>query len=149
MRCISTERDGIVDRSTVDRSTVDRGISRRRLLSGAAGVFGAGAAAVLAGCAPAGKPDPVPSDDDVKAYATVTVVDNRFEPAEVEIAPQQAVRWVFVGPGEHDVVADDRGFVSELLVEGSYTHQFTEEGEYPYLCSIHPEMRGVVRVVAP
>ena len=124
-------------------------ISRRRLLGGAAGVLGAGAAALLAGCAPSGKPEPVPSDDDVKAYATITVVDNRFEPAEVEIAPQQAVRWVFVGPTEHDVVAEDRSFVSELLVEGSYTHQFSEEGEYPYICSIHPEMRGVVRVVSP
>lgn len=125
------------------------GISRRRLLTAAAGVFGAGAAALLVGCAPGGSPEPVPSDDDVEAVVTVTVSDNRYEPAEVEIAPDQAVRWVFVGPNEHDVVAEDRSFVSELMVEGSYTHQFSEEGEYAYICSIHPEMQGVVRVVSP
>lgn len=124
------------------------GVSRRRLLTGAVGVLGASAAVLLAGCAP-GAPEPVPSDDDVQAVVTVTVTDNRYEPAEVEIAPGQAVQWEFVGPNEHDVVAEDRGFVSELLVEGSYTHQFSEEGEYAYLCSIHPEMQGVVRVVAP
>jgi plastocyanin len=38
--------------------------------------------------------------------------------------------------------------VSELVTSGSYTHLFTEEGDYPYLCSIHPEMKGVVRVKA-
>lgn len=139
VRCISTERG----------RGMTQNVSRRRLLSGAAGVFGAGAAALLVGCGSMGKPEPVPSDDDVKAYATITVSDNRFEPAEVEIAPGQAVRWVFVGLNEHDVVADDRSFVSELMVEGSYTHQFSEEGEYVYLCSIHPEMQGVVRVVSP
>ncbi|WP_336662978.1 cupredoxin domain-containing protein [Leucobacter sp. USHLN154] len=124
-------------------------ISRRRLLSGAAGVLGGAAAVLLAACAPVGSPEPVASDDDVQAEVTVTVSDNRYEPAEVEIAPGQAVRWEFVGPNEHDVVSEDRSFVSELLVEGSYTHQFSEEGEYAYLCSIHPEMQGVVRVVAP
>lgn len=123
-------------------------ISRRRLLSGAASVFGIGATALLVGCAP-GKPEPVPSDDDVKAVVTVTVSDNTYDPAEVEIAPDQAVRWVFVGPNEHDVVAEDRSFVTELVTEGSYTHRFSKAGEFNYICSIHPEMRGVVRVVAP
>lgn len=122
--------------------------SRRRVLRAAAGVFGIAAVAVLSACAPS-KPELVPSDENVKAVVTVTVSDNRYEPAEVEIAPGQAVRWQFVGPGEHDVVADDRSFVTELQQEGTYTHVFDEAGEFAYLCSIHPEMRGVVRVVAP
>ena len=73
--------------------------------------------------------------------------DNQYDPAEVEIAPGQAVQWIFEGPTEHDVVANDRTFVSELVTSGTYTHVFDEAGEYAYLCSIHPEMRGVVRVV--
>jgi len=123
-------------------------ISRRRLLSATAGMLGIGAAAALVGCAPS-RPEPVPSDDDEKAVITVTASDNRYDPAEVEVAPGQAVRWEFVGLNEHDVVSDDRSFVSTLMTEGSYTHRFDEAGEFAYLCSIHPEMRGVVRVVAP
>ena len=123
-------------------------ISRRRLVGGVLGAVGLGAAGALAGCS-GGKPDVVPSDEDVKAAVTVRVFDNAYEPAEVEVTPDQAVRWVFEGPAEHDVVADDGSFVSELLRTGEYTHRFAEEGEYPYLCSVHPEMTGVVRVVAP
>ncbi|MGJ0204302.1 amicyanin [Leucobacter sp. gxy201] len=99
----------------------------------------------LAGCA-AGKPEVVPSDDEVKAAVTVRVIDNEFVPAEVTIAPGQAVRWVFEGTMEHDVVAEDGSFVSGLTTEGSYTHVFGEVGENPYDCSIHPEMTGTVTV---
>ncbi|WP_125098322.1 cupredoxin domain-containing protein [Leucobacter chromiireducens] len=124
-------------------------VSRRRLLGGVAGILGLGAAGALSGCAPS-KPELVPSDEGVKAAVTVRAIDNRFEPREVEIEPGQAVRWVFEGSMEHDVVAKDGSFVSELQQTGSYTHLFEEAGDYDYLCSIHPEMTGVVRVaVAP
>lgn len=123
-------------------------ISRRGALGAVAASLALGAAVALGGCAPS-KPEPVPSDDAVKAVVTVHVFDNAYEPAEVEIAPGQAVRWLFEGPAEHDVVSDDRSFVSELMREGSYTHLFVDEGEYAYLCSIHPEMKGVVHVKKP
>ena len=119
-------------------------VSRRRLLGGVVGLLGLGAAGALTGCAP-GKPELVPSDDAQPAV-TVRAIDNRFEPREVEIEPGQAVQWVFEGSMEHDVVAKDGSFVSELQQTGSYTHVFDEAGDYDYLCSIHAEMTGVVRV---
>ncbi len=121
------------------------GISRRDAIGGVLGLLGLGATAGVAGCAP-GAPEPVLSDEDAPVAATVRAYDNAYDPPEVEIAPGEAVRWEFEGPAEHDVVSEDRRFVSELMREGSYTHLFAEEGEFPYLCSIHPEMRGVVRV---
>lgn len=127
-------------------SVVPIRITRRRMLTGAASVLGIGAAAMLAGCARPGKPAVVPSDDGVKAAVTVRAIDNKFEPAEIEIAPGQAVRWVFEGQMEHDVVAEDGSFVSELQKGGSYTHLFESVGEFAYDCSIHPEMTGVIRV---
>lgn len=100
----------------------------------------------LAACAPA-KPPLVPSDDDAKVTVTVRVVDNKFEPKEITISQGEAVRWVFEGPSnEHDVVAKDGSFVSELMREGSYTHVFNDQGDFDYLCSIHPEMMGLVTV---
>lgn len=111
-----------------------------------AALAAAGMLFVLSGCT-SGKPDIVPSDDGATPVVTVRAVDNAYEPAEVEIKVGEAVRWEFAGSAEHDVVADDGSFVSELVREGSYTVVFDEAGEYGYDCSIHPEMRGTVRVV--
>ncbi|MBL3699807.1 cupredoxin domain-containing protein [Leucobacter luti] len=123
-------------------------ISRRGILTGLAGVIGFGAAAALSGCGPTGKPELVPSDDHAKPAVTVRAYDNAFEPREIEIVAGDAVEWVFEGPAEHDVVAADGSFVSELQTSGSYTHVFTEAGDFDYDCSIHPEMTGVVTVRA-
>ena len=109
------------------------------------GLLAAAAVAVLAACA-AKKPEFVPSDEGVEAAVTVMAIDNKYEPAQVEIKPGQAVRWVFAGAMEHDVVAADGSFVSELQTSGEYVHVFDEAGEFPYDCSIHPEMTGVVTV---
>jgi plastocyanin len=91
---------------------------------------------------------PVPSDDDATDIgAVVQVLDNRYDPIEVEINVGQAVRWEFVARDKHDVVSNDRSFVSELVYGGTtYTHIFDEAGDYSYLCSIHPEMVGLVTV---
>ncbi|MBP6684507.1 MAG: cupredoxin domain-containing protein [Leucobacter sp.] len=100
----------------------------------------------LAACS-AEKPPVVPSDDGAKVSVTVRVIDNKFEPSDITIQQGQAVNWVFEGASsEHDVVAKDGSFVSELMMEGSYTHVFDEPGAFDYLCSIHPEMRGLVTV---
>lgn len=116
----------------------------RRILPALAALVVVGA---LAACTPA-KPEPVPSDPLPSGadVVTVHVIDNRYEPAEVDIETGQAVRWVFEGTMEHDVVAEDGSFVSELVTEGEYVHVFDEAGEFPYDCSVHPEMTGVVRV---
>ena len=103
-------------------------------------------AGVLAACAPQKKPATVPSAAGVQADVTVAVIDNKFEPANVEVKPGQAVRWVFSGVMEHDVVAEDGSFVSELQASGEYLHVFEKAGDYPYDCSVHPEMTGVVSV---
>ncbi len=103
-------------------------------------------AGVLAACAPQKKPATVLSAAGVQADVTVAVIDNKFEPANVEVKPGQAVRWVFSGVMEHDVVAEDGSFVSELQTSGEYVHVFEKAGDYPYDCSVHPEMTGVVSV---
>lgn len=109
------------------------------------GIVGVALVGLLAACA-SQQPAFVPSDEGVEAAVTVTVIDNKYEPAQVEVKPGQAVRWVFAGSMEHDVVAADGSFVSELQTSGEYVHVFDEAGEFPYDCSIHPEMTGIVSV---
>ncbi|WP_336652651.1 MULTISPECIES: cupredoxin domain-containing protein [unclassified Leucobacter] len=118
-------------------------ITRRAVVLGALGV---GSLVGLTACS-ASKPAAVPSDD-VETDVVVHIIDNRYVPAEIDIAAGTAVRWVFEGTAEHDVVAADGSFVSELMTEGSYTHVFKKAGDFAYDCSVHPEMTGVVRVSA-
>lgn len=100
----------------------------------------------LAACS-TNNPAAVPSDDGAEPAVTVRVVDNKFIPDTVDIAPGEAVQWIFEGvSAKHDVVADDGSFVSELMYEGTYTKIFAEPGSFGYDCSLHPEMTGVVNV---
>ena len=106
-------------------------------------------AALLALSACSSKPAVVASAEaaSVDVAATVTVKDMTFTPATVTVKPGQAVTWIFDdGVVEHDVVAADGSFVSELMTQGSYTHVFTEAGTFDYSCSPHPRMGGVVIV---
>ncbi len=120
--------------------------SRRSVLRGLAGALAAAALVGVVGCSAPAKPDPVPSDSGATPVVTVRVVDNRYEPQVVEIEAGDAVRWVFEGVMEHDVVAVDGSFVSDLVTEGEYVHVFDEAGEFAYDCSVHPEMTGTVIV---
>lgn len=97
------------------------------------------------GCAPA-KPPLTESADDVEPAVTVRAFDNQYDPKAVEIEKGQAVRWVFEGQADHDVVAADGSFVSDLKRQGSFTHVFDTAGDFLYDCSIHPEMVGSVTV---
>lgn len=101
----------------------------------------------LAACATS-KPEVTPSSGDTDPTVTVRAYDNVYDMPEVNILEGEAVRWVFEGQNEHDVVARDASFVSELMREGSFTHVFDQAGSYEYDCSIHAEMKGVVNVAA-
>lgn len=107
----------------------------------------AAAAVVLAACggidttASSSVPADVgpPTDDP-----TVSAVDNAFEAEEIVVAPGTTVTWTFEGSSAHDVSGD--GFASDVLREGAFTHTFETRGTYPYECTLHGGMTGVVYV---
>lgn len=81
------------------------------------------------------------------AAVTVEMKMIAFAPAEVRIRPGQTVRWVNRDPIEHTVTAEGEAWGSELLKEGEiYLRRFDEPGRYPYYCTPHPQMRGLVIV---
>ena len=50
-------------------------------------------------------------------------------------------------PIEHTATADDGSWGSPLLKEGErYVRRFEQPGRYPYHCTPHPQMQGVVIV---
>lgn len=78
----------------------------------------------------------------------VDMVDMVFKEDSLEITPGTTVRWVNKDPIAHTATSDDGIWDSSFLVEGdSYEYTFTEVGEYPYTCTPHPEMVGMIVVV--
>jgi plastocyanin len=87
--------------------------------------------------APAGSRDTV----------TATVQDFVFRPARLEIAPGTTVVWTNIGQVQHTVSAEDGGFDSGLIEPGERRSiTFTRTGTFPFHCTPHPFMTGVVVV---
>jgi plastocyanin len=78
----------------------------------------------------------------------VRIIDFAFDPPLVEIPVGTTVVWRLV-QGYHTVVSADFRLDSPILenVGDTYSYTFTEEGTYGYICGIHPDMIGLVRVV--
>ena len=78
----------------------------------------------------------------------VTIRDFKFEPETVEVAAGQVVTWTNEDGEPHTVRSDD-GSISSPIV-GSTPFEWTAEGEpgttIPYICSIHPSMKGSVTI---
>jgi halocyanin-like protein len=75
---------------------------------------------------------------------------NAFGPSALLVEPGTTVRWVWTGNGNHNVVAEDESFESELVGEEGFefTQTFDSEGVYKYFCVPHRAlgMKGVVVV---
>jgi plastocyanin len=78
--------------------------------------------------------------------AEVTIKDFSFQPGAVEVAAGQVVSWTNEDGEPHTVRSED-GSISSPIV-GATPFEWTARGkpgsEIPYVCSIHPEMKGSV-----
>lgn len=77
--------------------------------------------------------------------ASVDIVDNDFEPAEVEVSAGGTVDWENTGEVAHTVTFEDEDS-GELQPGDTFSRTFEEAGEFDYVCSIHPTMEATVTV---
>ena len=79
--------------------------------------------------------------------ATVSMDHNTFIPGEITVVPGTTVTWVNKEFMPHTVVDANKGFRSKTLAkDASFSFTFATAGDYDYLCSIHPNMKGKVIV---
>ncbi|MCX8103260.1 MAG: cupredoxin domain-containing protein [Candidatus Bipolaricaulota bacterium] len=79
----------------------------------------------------------------------VSIVDNAFSPKTVTVPVGTTVRWTNNGSLPHTVTStsNPRVFDSGTLDPGSsFEFTFKTPGQFPYRCSIHPAMTGMVIV---
>lgn len=92
--------------------------------------------------APLVRADDGPASDDA-----VQISDFAFGPETIDVAPGTEVTWSNDDPAPHTVSAEGGGFDSGTLEPGqTFATVFEQPGRFPYVCRIHPTMRGVVRV---
>ena len=83
------------------------------------------------------------------ASASVTMGDFFFSPATVTISVGDTVTWHNSGQAPHNATANDGSFKTPDLNNGqSASHTFSSAGTFSYICTIHPNMQGTVRVLS-
>lgn len=88
----------------------------------------------------------IPSSAEVAAVE-VKMTGIHYRADTVTVTVGQAVRWVNDDPLVHTVAFDDgSGTSAEIPQNGAFTFKFDHPGTYPYHCTQHPFMRGVVIV---
>lgn len=76
----------------------------------------------------------------------VEINNDKFNPVTLQVNVGDNIEWLNKDDETH-TVSFENGDVDERLLTGmSFTHKFTEKGEFRYFCRIHPEMRGSVLV---
>ena len=73
--------------------------------------------------------------------------DLRFSPRDATVRVGQRVTWRNEDDAPHNVVAVRAGFRSGLIrSEGTYSKILDRPGLVHYVCTLHPGMRGTLRV---
>ncbi|MGB3772691.1 MAG: plastocyanin/azurin family copper-binding protein [Rhodococcus sp. (in: high G+C Gram-positive bacteria)] len=94
--------------------------------------------------------DSAPAAERPTGPNVVTVAAMAYSPASVTISAGETVTWFFDDSGvAHNVVGIDaasRLLRSPMISSGQFSQTFDNPGTYPYFCSVHPNMTGVVIV---
>ena len=74
----------------------------------------------------------------------------KFTQERIEVTAGTTIRWTNNDQLQHSVTANDGSWDSGLINPGAtWSHTFTQPGEYAFHCTPHPFMKGVVVVRQP
>ena len=81
-----------------------------------------------------------------------TLTDTAYQPNPVQVSVGTTVTWTNDDAQPHTATSGqnatpDGTFDSGIMApQGTFEHTFTEAGEFPYFCLLHPNMVGTVSV---
>jgi plastocyanin len=77
----------------------------------------------------------------------VDIAKFAYGPKEITIAPGTRVVWTNHDETPHTVTSNDKSFASKGMdTDDKFEHTFSSEGDFSYICTVHPFMTGVVHV---
>jgi plastocyanin len=81
------------------------------------------------------------------ATSQVTIQNFAFQPDPIKIAVGSSITWTNRDSVGHTASASDNSFDTNILNTGqSATITFNTAGTFPYICTVHPFMKGTVEV---
>jgi plastocyanin len=95
---------------------------------------------------------PTTATSSIPSNSTVVKIvanagSNSYNPNPVEIKVGETVTWINDDPVIHTATSADGTFDSGMMGKGqSFGYTFDKAGEYPYYCTLHPNMVGTVAV---
>jgi plastocyanin len=70
-----------------------------------------------------------------------------YGPKEITVTTGTRVVWTNHDQTPHTVTSNDKSFASKGLdTDDKFEHTFDREGDFTYICTVHPFMSGVVHV---
>jgi plastocyanin len=88
-----------------------------------------------------------PNNAAAASEGSVSMDHSTFIPGEITVVPGTTVTWVNNETMPHTVVDSNKAFRSKTLAkDGRFSFTFTTTGDYSYVCSIHPNMKGKIIV---
>jgi len=73
-----------------------------------------------------------------------------FAPKEITVAPGTRIVWTNRDEAPHTVTSTEKKFASKGMdTNDTFEHAFESEGDFNYICTVHPFMTGVVHVRKP
>src|SRR3954449_619137 len=83
------------------------------------------------------------------ASTGVTIKNFKFTPGTSSVHAGDTITWTNQDIAPHTATAKDGSFDTGTINKNkSGSHTFTKAGTFPYICSIHPNMKGTVTVLA-
>lgn len=81
------------------------------------------------------------------ATHTVAIDGATFAPPKLTVTAGDTVVWVNKDPYPHTATSKEGGFDSKELGEGkSFRFVAKKKGDFPYVCTLHPTMKGTITV---
>ncbi|MEO8922715.1 MAG: plastocyanin/azurin family copper-binding protein [Caldimonas sp.] len=77
---------------------------------------------------------------------TVTISATSFPTTALKVKRGDTVVWINKDPFPHTVTAAGDFDSGSIPAGGSWKHVFTKAGNHAYVCTFHPNMKGLVSV---
>jgi plastocyanin len=89
-----------------------------------------------------------PNTDQPSANEVQIEIENFvFKPAAITVAPGTKVTWINKDEAPHTATSTEQKFNSGGLdTDDKFSFVFSDKGEYPYFCTLHPHMKAVIKV---
>jgi plastocyanin len=85
---------------------------------------------------------------DQNSHLTVKILNFKYMPENLKVGVGETVQFINQDEEPHTVTASDHSFDSKALdTQQAWKHTFTQSGTFPYLCAIHPYMKGTITVI--